>query len=301
MRDDAWHITGYPFIPGHEVVGIVVAAGAGVHAACARVGQRVGVGWMKNSCRCCAACVRGDENVCAAGHTGLIVGKQAVGGFCDIMRVPADFAFPLPDALPSEAAAPLLCAGVTVYAPLARWMRPSARVAVVGIGGLCHLALQFAAALGGVATAIDIDASKRDEAAKFGAVDFIHLPDLLAGAAQPCGEWCSRFDIILNSAAAAVDVAPLMRALAPSGTLVQLGLPGGDVNLQVPLLDLVFGQKRVVGSIVGGRAEMRAMLDLAAAKNVRPQVELAKLSDVNTQMKRVADGKARYRVVMVSD
>ena len=301
MRDDDWHISGFPFVPGHEVVGVVVAAGAGVHAACARVGQRVGVGWIKSSCRCCPHCVRGEENTCAAGYTGLIVGAHAVGGFCDVMRVPADFAFPLPDALPSEAAAPLLCAGVTVYAPLARWLRPGARVAVVGIGGLGHLALQFAAALGGVPSAIDIDASKRDEALRFGAVDFVHLSDLLAGAAQPGGAWCSRFDVILNSAAAALEVAPLLRALAPSGTLVQLGLPGGDVSLAVPLLDLVFGQKRVVGSVVGGRAEMRAMLDLAAAKNVRPQVELAKLSDVNAQMKRVAEGKARYRVVMESD
>jgi uncharacterized zinc-type alcohol dehydrogenase-like protein len=256
---------------------------------------------MKNSCRCCSACVRGDENACVAGYTGLIVGERAIGGFCDIVRVPADFAFALPDALPSEAVAPLLCAGVTVYAPLARWLHPGARVAVIGIGGLGHLALQFANALGGVATAIDIDASKRDEALRFGATEFLHLPDLLAGAAQPCGEWCSRFDVILNSASAAVDVAPLLRALAPNGTLVQVGLPGGDVSLAVPLLDLVFGQKRVVGSVVGGRAEMRAMLELAAAKGVRPQVELAKLSDVNAQMKRVADGKARYRVVLVSD
>jgi len=301
MRDDDWHISGYPFIPGHEVVGVVQAVGAGVSSSCAKVGQRVGVGWLKDSCRCCSACVRGEENLCAAGYTDLIVGAKSVGGFVDILRVPADFAFALPDALPSAAAAPLLCAGLTVYAPLARWVRPGARVAVVGIGGLGHLALQFCNALGGVATAVDIDASKQEEALRFGAVDFIHLQDFLANAAQPGLALCGRYDVILNTAAASLEVAPLLRALANNGTLVQLGLPGGDVKMAVPLLDLVFGQKRVVGSVVGGRAEMRAMLDLAAAKDVRPQVELAKLSDVNAQMTRVTEGKARYRVVMETD
>ena len=247
---------------------------------------------------CARSCLRGEENTCHAGYTGLIVGARAFGGFADFVRVPADFVYALPDALPSAAAAPLLCAGVTVYAPLARWVRPGARVAILGVGGLGHLALQFAAALGGIPVAIDIDASKAAEALSFRAADFLHLPDFLAAADAPHG---ARFDVILNAASAAMAVAPLLRALAPDGTLIQVGLPGGDAIMQVPLLDLVFGQKRVVGSVVGGRAAMRDMLELAAAKSVAPAVELAPLSDVNAQMARVAAGKARYRVVLLSE
>jgi uncharacterized zinc-type alcohol dehydrogenase-like protein len=247
------------------------------------------------------SCVRGDENVCDAGYTGLIVGAHAKGGFADFMRVPADFAYPIPDALSSAAAAPLLCAGVTVYAPLARWMRPGARVGVLGVGGLGHLALQFASALGGArVTAIDIDATKAEEARGFRADEFIHLPAFMEEA-RASASGSGRFDVILNAASASVSTTALLRALAPDGTLIQVGLPGGGAVLDVPLTALVFGQKRVVGSIVGGRASMRDMLELAAAKGIAPAVELAPLRDVNAQMARVAAGQARYRVVMLSD
>ena len=239
------------------------------------------------------SCLRGEENMCHAGYTGLIVGARAVGGFADYVRVPADFAYAIPDALSSAAAAPLLCAGVTVYAPLARWVRPAARVAVVGVGGLGHLALQFADALGGIVTAVDIDGSKKAEALTLRAVDFLHLPEFL--------DVHARYDVILNTAAAAVDAAGMLRALAPGGTLVQVGLPAGDPVLAAPINDLVFGQKRVVGSVVGGRADMHDMLQLAAAKKVVPRVELAPLRDVNAQMAHVAAGKARYRVVLLCD
>lgn len=239
--------------------------------------------------------------MCREGYTGLIVGKGAKGGFADYLRMPADFVYPLPDALPSAAAAPLLCAGITVYAPLARWLRPGKSVAVLGVGGLGHLALQFASALGGVVTAVDIDASKAPQAARFKADAFVHLPAFLAGTEERSGEHAGRYDVIINCASAAVNTGPLLRALAPDGTLIQVGLPGGGAVMNVPLLDLVFGQKRVVGSIVGGRADMTAMLALAAAKGVAPQVELAPLRDVNAQMARVAAGDARYRVVLLSE
>ena len=297
MRDDDWHVSGFPFIPGHEVVGIVAAAGKDVPQ-CARVGARVGVGWIKDSCRCCRSCLRGDENVCDKGYTGLIVGAHAKGGFANYLRVKADFTYPIPDALSSADAAPLRCAGVTVYAPLARWLRPGGRVAILGVGGLGHLALQFATALGGVVTAIDIDASKAAEARGFGASEFVHAPSMLGcEAAQDA----ARFDLIMNTASAAVSTAALLRSLAPNGTLVQVGLPGGDAELRMSLTNLVFGQKRVVGSIVGGRADMHDMLALAAAKGIKPRVELAPLSDVNEQMARVVAGKARYRVVLLSE
>ncbi len=158
--------------------------------------------------------------MCQRGYTGLIVGPGARGGFADFVRVPADFCHALPEALPSAHAAPLLCAGVTVYAPLARWLRPGAAAAIVGVGGLGHLALQFAAALGCAPTAVDIDASKAAEARAFRAANFVHLPDF-ASATHAGGAHASRYDVILNTASATLDTAMLMRALAPGGTLVQ--------------------------------------------------------------------------------
>ncbi len=181
------------------------------------------------------SCVRGNENVCDEGYTGLIV-RGGRGGFADFVRVPADFAYRLPDALDSVHAAPLLCAGVTVYAPLARHMRAADRIAVVGVGGLGHLAVQFAAAMGGIVTAVDIDDSKADEARGFGAAAFLPLQRLMMSDAS-----ASAFDLILNTASVSLDTPALLRALANGGTLVQIGMPGGGAELKVPLLPLVGG------------------------------------------------------------
>jgi uncharacterized zinc-type alcohol dehydrogenase-like protein len=256
----------------------------------------VGVGWLANSCRSCAACLRGCENVCQQGYQGLIVGAHKKGGFATVLRVNNDFTYPIPEALSSAEAAPLLCAGITVYAPLKRWLHPGGRVAILGVGGLGHLAVQFAAAMGGVVTAIDIDASKASESFAFGAKEFIHAPDLLGCDAMQHGQ----FDVILNTASAAIPTNALLRSLAADGTLVQLGIPGGDVEISVKLSDLVFGQKHVVGSIVGGRADMRDMLAFAAAKGVKPRIETAPLHEVNAQMARLTKGDVRYRIVLVS-
>ena len=147
-------------MPGHEVVGTVSALGSRAAAGGLLLGQRVGVGWMRSSCRACPACVRGEENICPA-SVGLIT-AGGVGGFGDHLRVPASFALPLPASLRSEHAAPLLCAGVTVYAPLMRYLRPGASVAVLGLGGLGHLAVQFASAMGGRVTAVDVFPRRRD-------------------------------------------------------------------------------------------------------------------------------------------
>lgn len=291
MRDDDWGISKFPFVPGHEVVGEVVAVGSGVtqHA----VGDRVGVGWIRDSCRACKNCLRGEENICLKGYTGLIVGGNN-GGFQAVMRAPADFAYKIPDAMDSADAAPLLCAGVTVYAPLRKYIKvPGMKVAVLGVGGLGHLALQFAAAMGAEVTAIDIFPEKEGEAKGFGAHRFLEFNTAMA----QCG---SSFDLVLNCASARVDFAKVLATLMPDGNLVQIGIPGGAV-IQVPLQDLVFGQKRVIGSIVGGRADMQEMLDFAGLKGVKPMLERFPLSQVNEALDRVASGKARYRVVLDSD
>lgn len=296
MVADDWHISSYPFVPGHEVVGIVHAVGSGVHASSCRPGMRVGVGWIANSCRACANCLRGDENLCLEGYTGLIVGTNAKGGFANYLRVAADFVYPIPDGLDSASAAPLLCAGVTVYAPLCRWItRPGQAVAVMGVGGLGHLAVQFASAMGAVVTAIDIDDAKADEAIGLGAARFLPYREFADGTPVQA------FDVIINCASADVATPHMVASLNPDGTLVQVGLPAGDVNMAVPLTGLVFGQKRVVGSIVGGRADMRQMLAFAAAKGVRPLVEVMPLAEVNAAFDRIKAGKAHYRIVLLSE
>lgn len=292
MRDDDWGVTAYPLIPGHEVVGVVAAKGADVSF---EVGERVGFGWIRDSCRCCLNCLRGNENLCEAGYTGLIVGAGNFGGFQPVMRAPADFAYKIPDALSSAEAAPLLCAGITVYAPLRKFLhRPGMRVAVLGVGGLGHLGLQFAAAMGAEVTALARQADKANEAKTLRADAFLTTDEALSKRKN-------HFDIILNTASGAVDSAAVLGMLRADGVLIQCGIPGGNAQITVPLQDIVFNQKAVAGSVVGGRAEMQEMLDFAAAKGIKPMIETYKLSNINEAMDRVASGKARYRVVMETD
>ncbi|PNW78848.1 hypothetical protein CHLRE_09g392134v5 [Chlamydomonas reinhardtii] len=296
MRDDDWGVSKFPFIPGHEVVGVVVAVGEGVPKDGLRPGDRAGVGWISGSCRTCAACLRGEENVCESGYTGLIVNGNH-GGFQDVCRVDSDFAYKIPPGLDSAAAAPLLCAGITVYSPLRRHMtRPGMRVGVLGVGGLGHLALQFAARMGADVTALDVAPDKEREARSLGAHRFATWNTATGDKGMQ-----GHFDLLLNCASAKIDAGQLMSLLKNNGTVVQVGIPGGQPLLQVPLQDLVFGQKKVAGTIVGGRADMQEMLEFSAINGVKPMLEIMPLSKVNEAMDHVASGKARYRVVLTSD
>ncbi|GLC41739.1 hypothetical protein PLESTM_001234500 [Pleodorina starrii] len=292
MRDNDWGVSAFPFIPGHEVVGEVVAVGSDVTGLCP--GDRAGVGWISNSCRVCANCKRGEENICEKGYTGLIVMGNH-GGFQEVCRVNADFAYSIPEGLDSASAAPLLCAGITVYAPLRAHIRhPNTSVAVFGVGGLGHLALQYAHKMGAEVTAISGRQDKETETYTMGANHFAvwgRDKDKLRG----------KYDILINTVSADVSTADLMACLKVDGTLVQVGIPGGGAVMHVPLQDLVFGQKRVVGSIVGGRADMQEMLDFSAVHGVKPLVEEWPMAKINEAMQYVVDGKARYRVVLTSD
>ncbi|GBF87537.1 hypothetical protein Rsub_00248 [Raphidocelis subcapitata] len=292
-RDNDWGVTTYPFIPGHEVVGVVEAKGTDVTRL--EIGDRVGFGWIKDSCRSCTACLRGNENLCEPGYTPLILGEGNYGGFQPRIRAPADFAYKLPDALTSADAAPLLCAGITVYAPLRKFIKHAGmRVAVLGIGGLGHLGVQFAAAMGAEVTAIARQADKAKEAKALHADAFLTTDVALEKRK-------GYFDIILNTASGAVDTAAVLGMLRADGVLVQCGIPGGGAQITVPLQDVVFGQKTIAGSVVGGRADMEDCLALAAAKGIRPMVEVYKLSEVNAAMDRVHAGTVRYRIVLETD
>ncbi|PJE80444.1 putative formaldehyde dehydrogenase AdhA [invertebrate metagenome] len=291
MRDNDWGISQFPLVPGHEVVGTVTRTGDRVtHLS---IGDRVGFGWIRNSCRRCDYCLQGQENICREGYTGLIVGHH--GGFADKLQAPADFAFRIPDALDSVYAAPLLCAGITVYTPLRTHItHPGMKIGVIGIGGLGHLAIQFAYAMGAEVTAFSTSADKEQEARQFGAHHFRHwTPATLKNMA-------GSQDLLLNTAPSAIDWQATFALLGNNGKLCLVGIPA-SADITLPLSTLVFGQKSLVGSIVGGRTFMNEMLSLAAAHHIVPMVETMPLSDINKAMDQVATNKARYRIVLTSD
>lgn len=291
MRDNDWKVSEFPLVAGHEVVGEVTEVGDSVTTL--QPGNRVGVGWIRNSCRVCYYCLQGEENVCQRGFTGLIVGNH--GGFADKLRVPADFAYKLPDAIDSVSAAPLLCAGITVYTPLRTHIKyPGMKVGIVGIGGLGHLAIKFARAMGAEVTVLSSSADKADEAKEFGAHHFYQW-----GSKDAEKDLTGSLDLLVSTSSAELDWDLAFSLLANNGVLCFLGIPVSSIN--VPLIPLIFGQKSVVGSVVGGRRFMREMLDFAAINQIKPMVETMPLSQVNEAMERVLAGQVRYRIVLVSE
>ena len=290
MRDNDWGVSKFPLVAGHEVVGIVTEVGEDVTNL--KKGDRVGLGWIRNSCRGCYHCLQGEENVCKQGFEGLIVGNH--GGFADKVRSPADFAYKIPDALDSASAAPLLCAGITVYTPLRTYIKyPGMKVGIVGIGGLGHLAIKFARAMGAEVTVLSSSADKATEAKKFGAHHFYQW------GSDEAKDVAGSLDLLLSTSSAELDWDLAFSLLGNNGTLCFLGIPVSSIN--VPLIPLIFGQKSVVGSVVGGRRFMQEMLDFAAVNQIKPMIQTMPLSQVNKAMDMVLAGKARYRIVLVSD
>ncbi len=291
MRDNDWNVSQYPLVAGHEVVGVVTAVGEKVHSL--QPGDRVGVGWIRSSCRVCDHCVQGQENICRQGYSGLIVGNY--GGFADRLRVSADFTYKIPDALDSASAAPLLCAGITVYTPLRTYIKhPGTKVGVMGIGGLGHLAIKFARAMGAEVTALSTSPDKEAEAKEFGAHHFQKW-----GTAEEMKAVAGSLDLVVSTISSATDWDVAFSLLGNNGVLCFLGIPVSSLN--VPLIPLIFGQKSVVGSVVGGRHFMREMLDFAAVNQIKPMIETMPLSQVNEAMDKVAANKARYRIVLLSE
>jgi len=287
MIDNDWGMSRYPLVPGHEVVGTVRAVGAAVRHLTA--GQRVGVGWQSASCGTCEWCVRGDDNCCPTWEA-TCVGRP--GGFATALRVDGRFAFPLPDGLPSETAAPLLCAGVTVYSPL-RHVAATARVGVIGVGGLGHLALQFARAWGCEVTAFSTSPDKAAEAQRFGAAHFVN-----SRADGALDRLASSFDLLICTASGAMRWAPWLNLLRPHGTLAVVGAVPGTFD-DVGAMALIGGEKCIRGSAIGSRGVMQEMLAFAARHGIRAQVETAPLAAANAAVAKVRANQARYRMVLV--
>ena len=286
LVDGDWGMGSYPMVPGHEIVGTVTALGPEVRHL--EAGARVGVGWQRGACLACDSCIAGDENLCAS-NVATCVGHY--GGFADRVRLDGRFTFPIPEGIASENAAPLLCGGATVYSPLRRWVKPSMRVGVVGIGGLGHLGLQFAAAMGCEVTAISSTPDKESEARGFGAHRFLATrdPKALRSAA-------SSLDFILSTVFATPDWDGLLGALRPNGVLCLVGATSEPISVQA--FTLLGGQKTVTGSAIGGRPGIREMLAFAARHGVAAKTQVRPLAEADAALGDVREGRARYRIVL---
>ena len=283
LLDGDWGEVARPLVPGHEVVGRVVRAGAGTTISENAI---VGLGWQAGACGGCHACRSEREHLCTGGKVRTCMGRQ--GGFADRVRCDARFCFELPSALDPAVAAPLMCAGLTVFSPLERMrVREGMRVGVVGVGGLGHLAVRFASALGATVVAFDPDASKKELARSLGATDLVDTRGPLPRGAV---------DLLLVTTHAVLDWTAWMNVLDLEGTLCLVGIPGAPLTVSVdPLLD---EQKRITGSVIGSTNTMRRMLSFAAEHGIAPIVERMPMSSVNEAISRVREGRARMRVVL---
>ncbi len=287
MIDNEWELSRFPLVPGHEVIGKIVAAGSAVHAM--RIGQRVGIGWQSGSCGECEFCRRSRENLCAS-ERDLIV--QHHGGFADRVRADTAFAIPIPDALESAVAAPLFCAGTTVFTPiLHHGVKAAMRTAVVGVGGLGHLAIQFLSKLGCEVTAVSRSRAKEKDARAFGAHYFLASSE--NGTIKKANR---RFDFVICTAQADLPWEDYIGMLRPEGIFCIVGIPQSD--LRFPAAALIDREKKLVGGRTGSPADISTMLHFAVRNQIQAQIELFPMREVNKGLDRVRSGEACYRVVL---
>lgn len=287
LVDNDWGNAKYPLIPGHEIVGHIVKKGSAVKDL--KLKERVGVSWQCGSCLNCDFCLRGDENLCSKKVRTCV---DRYGGFADKIVVDSRFAYSIPKKLDSAVAAPLLCAGATVYSPLRmNGIQAHMSVAVIGIGGLGHLALQFAHAFGCEVTAISSTKKKQAEAKKFGANHFLSLQNrkLLEKAA-------GSFDFILSTVHANLDWNLILSLLRPKGRLCIAGVP--SEALKILPRHLISSERSICGTTVGPRALVREMLTFAARHHIAPKIEVLPMSKVNEAIKKLKANKVRYRMVL---
>jgi uncharacterized zinc-type alcohol dehydrogenase-like protein len=289
MRNNDWGFSQFPAVLGHEAVGRVVEVGRAAKGL--TVGQRVGIGWTARSCLHCRQCMSGNHHLCPE-STFTIVGHK--GAFANRVRAHWAWVIPLPDEINVAQAGPLLCGGMTVFNPLAMYVKPTSRVGIVGIGGLGHMAVKFAAAFGCDVTAFTSSESKFDEARQFGAHHVVSSrnPDAIKKLA-----WT--FDLLLVTVSVPLDWQALVASLAPNGRLHFVGFVLEPIPLGV--VSLIMGQRGISGSPIGSPVAMETMLDFAARHNITPQTEHFPMSRINEAFERLEAGKARYRIVLDAD
>lgn len=285
-----WGMTTFPTILGHEAVGRVVAVGSDAKGP--KVGDRVGIGWTASSCMSCHECLGGDHNLCLNAIPTIY---KHQGGFANRVRAHWAWTIPLPEKLDISSAGPLLCGGVTVFAPLAAYgIQGSQRVGVVGIGGLGHMGLKFANAWGCEVTAFTSSDAKADEARGFGAHNVVNSRN-----SDAMKKIANTLDLVIVTVNATLDWKSLLATLRPKGRMHVVGAVGEP--MAIPAFSLIFGQKSVSGSPTGSPTMIATMLEFAARHQIAPQVEHFKMSEVNAAMHRLEEGKARYRIVLDAD
>ncbi|XP_038726386.1 probable cinnamyl alcohol dehydrogenase 9 [Tripterygium wilfordii] len=291
-----WGSATYPMVPGHEIIGVVTRIGKGVKKF--KVGQRVGVGVMVGACKSCETCHQNSENYCPeivfTYNSINFDGTKTYGGYSDMIVVDEHFVLSIPESLPSDAAAPLLCAGVTIYSPMKYYgmTEPGKHLGIAGLGGLGHVAVKLGKAFGLKVTVISSSPDKRSEAIdRLGADGFIVTKD----PAQ-VKEAVGTMDYIFDTISAVHALTPLLDMLKTNGKLVTLGLP--EKPLDLTIFPLVLGRKLVGGSNIGGIKDTQDMLELCAKHNITADIELIKIQDVNTAMDRLAKGDVKYRFVI---
>jgi D-arabinose 1-dehydrogenase-like Zn-dependent alcohol dehydrogenase len=293
VQEGAFPFARYPIVPGHEIAGIVEAAGDGVDWL--KKGARVGLSALGSSCGRCAACLGSDEFLCSAlGFTGV----TGDGGYQELMVANASYVVRLPNELGFSDAAPLMCAGLTVYSALRHaGFKPGNRVGVIGLGGLGHMGVLFARAMGGRVAVVSTSASKESEAKELGAELFVHSKT--RAPAEALSAWDGGANIILATASSIESANAAFPGLAANGTLVLLGAGPGDVSLNP--MALIMGRRRVMGSPAGSRKDLHDTLDFAAKHGVRPRVTpfpLARAADALAQMH---EGRLHGRAVLVME
>jgi len=279
LTDGEWGNV-YPLVPGHEIIGTVKEMGAAVTGL--EVGQRVGIGWQCDSCGECEYCQAGNETFCKANQP-TCMGHH--GGFADEVVANHRFVIPVPKELASAAAAPLLCGGATVFTPIDQYVKAGDSVAVVGIGGLGHLAIQIAKAKGCVVTAISTSADKEAMAKEFGATEFLTEPR------------AASYDLIINTAHVSLPMDAYLPALKPNGTFVQVGVTAAPIVIE-NIEHLIDGNKKIAGSAIAHPGKIKELLQLAAEHNIAAKVQIMEMDEVNEALEITRQNQARFRVVV---
>lgn len=294
-RND-WGGTIYPLVPGHEIVGEVTYAGPEVKKF--KVGDKVAVGCMVDSCLSCDQCHNGKEQYCREGMTGTYNGRDRLtqdpthGGYSTELVVREDFLLSLPDNLDISKAAPLLCAGITTYSPLRTWnVGPGSRVGIIGLGGLGHMAVKFASALGAHVTVMSRTPDKKKDIEELGADAMLVSTD-----ASQMEKAKNSFDLIIDTVPVHHDLNPYIPLLDVDGTLAIVGQVG---PLSEPnTVPLIMGRRRIAGSVIGGIKETQEMLDFAGRHNILPDVEMIRMDEINEAYERMIRSDVRYRFVI---
>ncbi|GAA2068333.1 NAD(P)-dependent alcohol dehydrogenase [Streptomyces albiaxialis] len=292
---EGWGEAIFPMVPGHEIAGIVTEVGSAVTRF--KVGDRAGVGCMVDSCGACEPCKAGQEQHCVEGNVQTYngIGKDGeptYGGYSQKVVVTEGFAVRIPDALSLDVAAPLLCAGITTYSPLKHWgTGPGKKVAIVGLGGLGHMGVKIAHALGAEVTVLSQTLRKKDDGLKLGADHYYATSD-----PATFQELAGTFDVILSTVSAPLDFGAYLGLLKTGGALVNVGAPEEPIALN--LFSLLGGSKVLAGSMIGGIAETQEMLDFCAEHGIGAEIELIEASQINEAYERVLNSDVRYRFVI---